>query len=176
MRTLKVLSSQDLGEIHDFLDELKDGATYKKRLAALESQKKEINGLILVMGKVHEIEGLRLKARQLKEGLDKLVEDAQADREAARTEVAADKAASRKFINEREHAAQARINDRERALLAGETNLGAQEKALAKANDDLVARDLKVAAERTLAKEVFAKYTEAAASLKAELARIQKAL
>ena len=176
MRTLKVLSTQDLGEINEFLDELKDGAEYKKRRATLEAKKKEINALILVMGKVSEIEGLRLKARQLKEGLDKLVADAQADREAARTEVAADKAASRKFISERESAAQARINDRERALLDGETNLGAREKVLAKANDDLIAWDLKVAAERTLAKDVFTKYTEAAASLNAELARIQKAL
>ena len=176
MRTLKVLSTQELGEINEFLDELKDGTTYKKRLADLEAKKKEINALILVMGKVSEIEGLRLKAQQLEDGADKLVEKTRDELAAAMTKIATDKDVSRKFITERENTAQARIADRERALLDGETNLGAREKVLAKANDDLIVRDLKVASDMTLAKEIRTKYTEAVASLTTEIARIQKVL
>jgi hypothetical protein len=176
MRTLDVLSSKELGEVNAFLGELKDSVTYQKRLAALEAKKKEINDLILVVGKVREIENLRVKTRQLNKGADEFVKKLQANLEDAAKKIEADKAASRKFITERESAAQKRIVDREAALLAGETDIGKREKVLAKASDDLIVRDLKVASDLTLSKEIFTKYTEAVASLKNELARIQKEL
>ena len=176
MKTLDILSSKELGEINAFLGELKDGATYKQRLAALEAKKKEINDLILVMGKVTEIENLRVKTHQLNEGAESLVSKIQADLADAKSKIEVDKAASRKFITERESAAQARIADREKALLAGETDLGNREKVLAKANDELIAKDLRVAADLTEAKGIRAKYTEAVALLKTAMESAQRTL
>ncbi len=176
MRPLKVLSPKDLAEINAFLDELQDESKYKARFEALEAMKKEINGLIEVYGKASDIDRIVSHKLEQEETARKILEQAIADRETTKTEIESDKAASRKFITERENAARARIADREAALLAGETNLGIREKALAKANDELITHDLKVAADLTLAKEIRTKYTEAVASLKMTIESTQRKL
>jgi hypothetical protein len=54
--------------------------------------------------------------------------------------------------------------------------MGAREKVLAKANDDLIAKDLRVAADLTSAKEIQATYTEAVALLKTAMESAQRTL
>lgn len=175
-RKLDVLSPKELGEIQGFLAELKDAKLFGERLDELEALKVAINGRIEIYGKAKEMSRLNSEAAVNREESKKILDQALVDRETSKTEIAADKAASRKFITEREGAAQLRIASREKALLDGETDLGAREKVIAKANDSLIAMDLRVAADMALAKEIRTKYTEAVASLTTEIARIQKAL
>jgi hypothetical protein len=176
MKLLRVLSSKDLDEVNEFLDELKDGDQYKKRLKALEDQKNEINDLIEVHGKVKEIDGLNLKARQLKEGADRLVEDAQADREKAKKDSAEQDSASQRMIAARNKDASERFEERERALVTGENALGTREKAHARSLDDLAEREKEVAADMHSAVAIRTTYTEAVASLKTAIESTAKAL
>jgi len=176
MKRLPVLDSRELGSIHDFLDELKDGAAYKARLKVLEDQKKEINALIAVVGKVNEIEGLHLKASQLKEGAEKLVEDARADRAEAAEEAKVAKAASDRFVSERNGEANAKFTDREKAVNAAESDLGKREKAVERALDDIASRERQVEHSIEVALSIKTTYDDAVTSLKAAIGEIAGAL
>jgi len=175
-KKLDVLSPKELREIQGFLVELKDATLFKGRLKELEDLKISINDRIELYGKAKEMSRLNSEAAVNREESKKILDKALADRDKAKDEIAADKAASREFITERESVAQARIADREEALRAGERAIGVREKVLAKANDQLIAKDLQVAADLTLAKEIRTKYTEAVASLKATIESTQRAL
>jgi len=175
MRRLPVLDSRELGEVNAFLDGLKD-PSYKTRLAELEKMKKEINALILVHGKVNQIENLLLKQTQLTEGADKLAVEVAADRTSASAEIKAAKAASVKGIDSREAASVARISDREHALVDGEKALDDRSKVLEEANTDLLSRESDLALDMMKAKEIRTTYTEAVASLNAAIENVQKAL
>ena len=175
MKRLDVLDSRDLSGINTFLDGLKD-PLYKARLKELEAIKVKINGLIAVHGKVTEIEAFRTKARQLKEGAQKLADEALLDRTSASVEIKAAKAASAKGISERESASVAKITDREHALVDGERALDDRSKVLEEANTDLLSRESDLALDMMKAEEIRTKYTEAVASLNAAIERTQKAL
>ena len=175
MKRLPVLDSRELGEVNAFLDGLKDPA-YKKRMTELEAMKTEVNDLILVYGKVKEIESLSIKQRQLTEGAGKLVEDALVSAKEIREAFAVAEKQSKESITQRESEANARWGEREHSLVDGERDLEAGEKALAKGNDALIARDLSLASEMTKAKEMRLKYTEAVASLTNAIEQTRKAL
>lgn len=176
MKLLRVLSSKDLDEVNEFLGELKDGDLYKERFKGLEDQKKEINALIEVYGKAEEIGRLNLKVRQLKEGVDKLVEDAQADRAAAKEEAEATKAASSEFVAGRNREANERFNEREKLVNDGEASLDRRDKALASALDDLASRETEAAKQLERAGEIRTKYREAVALLQKAIETTAKAL
>ena len=176
MKLLRVLSGKDLDEINEFLGELKDGDAYKKRLAALEDQKKEVNALIEVYGKVEEIEGLNLKARQLKEGVEKLVEAAQKDRAAAKDEAAKTRADAGKFSAEKRAEANANFSEREQIVKTVEGILDDREKAHARSLDDLASRESQLARLMETALAIQTTYTEAVAALRTAIEQTAKAL
>ena len=176
MKPLRILSSKDLGEVNDFLGELKDGAEYKKRLAALERQKKEINALILVLGKVNEINGLHLKASQLKKGADDLVADAQVDRAAAKTDATEIRAKARLQADATTRDATAKFTDREKALVDGEASIGRREKVVLRAVEDIEGREVVLARSMETALSIKKNYTKAVSDLKAAIEATQRAL
>jgi len=176
MNPLRVLSSRELGEINDFLDELKDGTTYKKRLKEIQDAKKEVNDLIKVYGKVGEIEQLLGTTIDSQKKADWFKEEASDGLEASKREISAAKAASVKGIREREEAASKRIVDREKTLVDGEASLGRREKVYAKALDELIKREDLVVSDSKQAAQVMAQYTEAVGSLKKAIEDTQRAL
>jgi hypothetical protein len=175
-RKLDILSPKELGEIQGFLGELKDATLFKARLKELEDLKAEINAAIEIHGKTQQIDGLLSDAIIREEASRNVQEQLLKDRDAASREIDVEKAASRQLIADRERDAQARIADREKALVDGERDLGEREKVLAKANDALIAKDLRVAQDLSDAKNIRRIYTEAVASLKAALERELEAL
>ena len=176
MRPLRVLTDQGLEDINTFLESLKDGPEYQARLAALEDQKKEINGLIAVYGKASEIDRIVSDSLNDREQARKTFAKALEDRTLASEEIKAAKLAAQVFIDERKANSLAQIAARERALVDGEAALEAGEQKLGKDLDDLMARELASAKEMSDAKEMRAKYTEAVASLEAAIDQTRKAL
>jgi ribosomal protein L17 len=176
MKLLRILSTKDLDEVNEFLWELKDGAAYRARLKALEDRKKEINALIEVYGKVKEIEGLNLKARQLKEGVDNLVAAAQADRADARDEAEETIRSAKSSASDIVRDAKEKFAERERTLVEGETVLGQLEKAHAMSLDDLTKREHEAGQAKEAGLVMFGIYKDAVDALKVAIEKIAKAL
>ena len=176
MNPLRVLDSRELGEINDFLDELKDGTTYKKRLMEIQDAKKEINDLIKVYGKVGEIEQLLGTTIDSQKKADSFKEEASYGLEASKREIAAAKSASIKGIGEREEAASKRIVDREKTLIDGEASLGRREKVYAKARDEMLKRENSSEQLMAQAARVKDSYTDAVRSLQKAIEDTQRAL
>lgn len=176
MRPLRVLSSKDLGEVNDFLDELQDGDKYKERFRALENQKKEINTLIEVWGKAKDIDRIRSNASTDENQARKTLENALAKRTSIDKEIVAAKVAADAYVKSSKQNADKMFVDREKAVIAGEQALGEREKALALDFDDLERRDHQVAIDMKGAIAIRTKYTEAVGSLKKAIENTAKAL
>jgi hypothetical protein len=176
MKLLRVLSPKDLGEINEFLGELKDGDLYKKRLAALEGQKAEINALIEVYGKANDID--RIVSNKLRDEAQakKSMEAALADREKAKEEAEATKGASERHAAKRIREANEHFSGRERIVKEGEESLDQREKALARALDGLSVRETQVLEESKRSVAIRTKYREAVASLQKAIETTAKAL
>jgi hypothetical protein len=176
MRPLRIISGKDLDEIHDFLGELKDGEEYKKRLAALEDLKKEINALIEVYGKASDIDRLRSNALRDEEQATKALDSALATKNEAKAEASKMELDAKARASDILAAANAQFTEREHLLNDGEADLGAREKALAKSIDDVAGREAASSAVMEEAIAIRNTYTEAVASLKKAIADTQRAL
>ena len=176
MRPLKVLSSSDLGDINTFLDGLKDGAGYKSRLKVLEDQKKEINDLIKVYGKVSEIEGLRVRAKQFSESAEKAGMEAAADRNAAKEYAAVILSRASRKAEDKVADANAKFIEREDALKVGEADVGRREKAAEEMLDQANDRMGQAEERMKTAVAIKALYEDASAALKAAASKAVKAL
>ncbi len=176
MRPLHTFSVKDLGEINAFLSALQDGDEYKKRLKALEDQKKEINALIEVYGKANDIDRIRSNALRDEEQAKKILAEALEDRKNASSEVEKSRESAKKFVGDKMDEANRLFTERERSVAAGEKRLGDWEKVLGRKETELAAREALAEQAMEAARQDIEKYTKAAQRLSTTLEEIARTL
>lgn len=173
---LPSLASADMESITQFLQFLKEPETYKARLDALESMRKEVNALIETHGKIEEIEKLRAEAVTDREAAGKILEDAKRIRESVDEYRNEQLAALRTELDEKRSAADERLLQREDALRDGEAALRSREAACATFDREIRSREDRAAAEMKEGLALKEKYTEGIRAIREALEAASRAV
>ena len=164
---------KDVGRLLSVLSGLVDDPeAYEAKLQALNDKISELNAMVLVVGRVDEIEGIRSHTIQLNESAQALHDEAAEKSDLARNEVASLRTQARDDANATRAKAQSEFSEREMTLAAGEADLAKGESELAKdreAFDTVIASTNKKLLE---AKATQQRYLSATQQLREAVGRI----